>query len=67
MVEYLDCQDCGSDISGRHFYCASCGDNTMLCSPCRDNHRERHEGAELAGVLGLIFGASGKSTSSTSP
>ena len=49
VVEYLDCQDCGSDISGGHHYCYSC--KSMLCSSCRDDHRRRHEGAEQAGVF----------------
>ena len=49
VVEYLDCQDCGSDISGGHLYCNSC--KSMLCGPCRDDHRRRHEGAEQAGVF----------------
>ena len=51
VVEYLDCQDCGADISRGHLYCVSCGNNTVLCSGCRDEHRRRHEGAEQAGVL----------------
>ena len=50
VMEYLDCQDCGSDISGFHLTCVSCN-NSRLCSRCRDVHRRRHEGAEQAGIF----------------